>query len=445
MRRRPVLVLLALVAAPLLDACSPAGAPRPEAPRRIVLVVIDTLRAVALPFHGADRETAPFLAELADFSLVFERAWAASTWTAPSTASIFTSRYPNQHGVVLGLRVRRDSGEIDAVEINRIPEGLETIPVFLRSRGYATFGASANVNVGPRIGFDRGFDRFELLRYKQGYGAEALVDRVLEWKDELLGQPKSFLYLHVMDPHPPYQRHERWMPADAPRPERPLADRAAYDSEIRFVDEALRRLFAELRLLGDAAVFVTSDHGQEFDEHGGLGHGFQVYGELTHVPLLLHLPGTDAPRGRIARDVSNLDILPTLRFLLGAPPSPDEVGESLLPAQVEERGAAREIFAMRTNDEGGERARKRAVLRGRFKLIVTEPEGRAELYDVQDDPGERVDLAAAQPERVDELRLVLEVQARSADPSLHGPGQAYRPSEEEARLLEELGYLEEQR
>jgi arylsulfatase A-like enzyme len=436
-----------LLLAPLLAAAS-GGCSRPEAPasggpRRIVVIVIDTLRADALPFYGADAEAAPFLAELAQRSLVFERAWAASTWTAPSTASIFTARYPNQHGVVLGLRARREEGKVGAVEINRLPESLETLPVFLRSRGYATYGASANVNVGPVIGFERGFDRFELLRYRQGYGAAALVDHVLEWKDELLAAPKSFLYLHVMDPHPPYERHARWMPADAPRPERALADRPAYASEIRFVDEALRRLFDELHLVGEAVVFLTADHGQEFEEHGGLGHGFQLYDELTHVPLLLHLPGPDAPRGHVARDVSNLDILPTLRFLLGAPPAPGEAGVSLLPVQDDDGASARPIFAMRTNDEGSVRADKRAVLRGREKLIVTEPSGRAELYDVVADPGERNDLAGARPERVRALRALLDGQARSAAASQRGAAQAYLPSREEARLLEELGYAEE--
>jgi len=419
-------------------ACSPPERTDSDGPDRIALIVIDTLRADALPFHGADPEAAPFLAALAERSLVFERAWAASTWTAPSTASLFTSRYPNQHGVELGLRARHGDAGLETVGIRPLPDSMETIPVFLRSRGYATFGASANVNVGPRLGFDRGFDRFELLRYKQGFGADALVSRVLEWKDALLEAP-SFLYLHLMDPHPPYERHPRWMPADAPLPERSLADRAAYASEVRFSDEALRRLFEELELM-DALVFVTSDHGQEFEEHGGLGHGFQVYSELTHVPLLLHLPGSDSPTGRVPRDVSNLDILPTLRFLLGEAPAPGEVGVSLLPPSRE--GASREFFFMRTDPDGEQRADKRAVLKDGFKLITTEPGERVELYDLGEDPGERVDLAAQEPARVRELRAALAAQARDVDPALHGAADAYLPSEEEARLLEELGYVE---
>jgi arylsulfatase A-like enzyme len=422
-----------------LASCSSSQDARPDPPTRIALIVIDTLRADALPFHGADPAAAPFLGELAERSLVFERAWAASSWTAPSTASIFTSRYPNQHGVEYGLRARRGEDGIQSVAIKRLPEFLETIPVFLRSRGYATFGLSANLNIGQRLGFDRGFDHFERLAYRKGNDATSLVSRAIAWKAQLLARP-SFLYLHLMDPHRPYERHEQWVAADAPAPDEDGGQWVSYQSEVRFVDEALGRLFEALDLM-DALVFVTSDHGQEFGDHGGTGHGFQLYSELTHVPLLVQLPGPGARSGRIPHDVSNLDILPTLRFLLGEDPAPGDAGRSLLP--LSELGPSREIFAMRRADDREARADKLAVLQGRFKLILTEPEGRAELYDLLDDPAEIVDKAAAAPERVQRLREALTIQARDAGPPLQGFPDAYRPSADEARMLEELGYVEE--
>ena len=130
----------------------------------IVLVVIDTLRADRLPFYGCEKDTAPFLNELVADSVLFESAWSTSSWTAPATASIFTGTYPNQHGVVTNLRIAgllEDRGE--PIELNRIPESFETIPLFLRSQGYRTFGVSSNPNIDSRRGFDRGFDRFAMI------------------------------------------------------------------------------------------------------------------------------------------------------------------------------------------------------------------------------------------------------------------------------------------
>jgi arylsulfatase A-like enzyme len=421
--------------------------PEPAAPaegRNVVLIVIDTLRPDRLPIYGCERQTAPFLDGLASRSLVFLHARSASSWTAPAMASIFTSTYPNQHGVVAGMIVlatRAMQGQ--KLRINRLPETLETIPIFMERAGYATFGVSANPNVGRGMGFTRGFERFSSIPYTGSAGtAGEVVDALLEWKQEILRAERFFLYLHLMDPHEPYRRHEEWIAPGALVPHKPMEDLAAYDSEIRYLDNQLRRLFEELDLGRETLVLVTSDHGQEFREHGGLGHGFKLYPELTRVPLILHLPGENAPTGRIGGNVSTLDILPTLRRLLGAPPSSQDVGVALLDPGKPISTPERELFAMRTSHYHKRILRKRSVLRGSLELIVSEPRGRAELYDLASDPGAHTNLAEAHPAKVRALRAALDAQESAAQSAAHATVGSYEPTQRELEALRTLGYVE---
>jgi arylsulfatase A-like enzyme len=443
---RAALALLLLAAA----ACGPGEAPAPRASGGdpdIVLVVVDTLRPDQLPCYGAPTRAAPFLAELAERSLVFEEVWSTSTWTAPATASLFTSTDPERHGVVTGMwayhELLRRGAEL---RINRIRRSLETLPQFLATRGYTTFGVSANPNVSAKMGFRRGFEHFQLFVYNgiDNGRAEMVVDQALAWAPELRAARPFFLYLHFMDPHEPYVRNERWIDPDAPPARHPVGDRAAYASEIRYLDEQLRRLADALDLLRDAVVIVVADHGQEFEEHGGLGHGFQLHAELSRVPLIVHLPGEGAPRGRVAGRASVLDVLPTLRALLGAPPSPQDAGLALLRDGQPVAIPARDLFLARVvrGPGGDEVARKRAVGRGEWKLILSEPQGRAALYDLAADPGEQRDLAWARPQLVHELRGAIE--RHSAAQRGEAPEAVpFQPSASELEALRRLGYADE--
>ncbi|HJO23192.1 MAG: sulfatase [Myxococcota bacterium] len=414
-------------------------APAPTWDGNIVLIVIDTLRADALPSYGAPRENAPFLASLADGASVYENAWTTSSWTAPATASIFTSVYPNEHGVQTGLRVFRNQENTPRdMQINRIPESFDTIPTFLRGRGYRTFGASANLNVDEAMGFARGFDRFVMTDYSRQTDGRELVSAVLSWRDEILQAAPFFLYLHFMDPHVPHHRREALLPANAAAPPvLGIEDRDAYDSEVRFVDDLLRQIFESLPL-DRALVIVTSDHGQEFDDHGDFGHGFQLYSELTRVPLLLHRPGGAA--SRVMPDVSTIDILPTLRSLTGAPRSPQDRGTSLLPGDAP--AETRAVFSMRTRARDT-RQKKRAVVRDGLKLIVTEPERSRELYDLRADPGETQNLAATRAEDVRRLEALLAAQNARDGLSVHERAEILEASPELVEQLEELGYADD--
>lgn len=432
----------------------------------VVLIVVDTLRADRLPFHGCERDNAPFLSSLAETAHVFDNAWSTSSWTAPSTASILTGLYPFQHGVLTGLiHYQHDSGQDAEVRLNRLPDEALTIAESLRELGYRTFGVTDNPNITERMGFDQGFDRFAQLDYE---GAEAVNEQLLAWEDELRGGGPFFVYLHYMDPHAPYNRRTPWFDAAYPAPVTPrrtaegeaLAERKArsilrrganrklpplaaedplrwlsnaYDSEIRHMDEHVQEIFERLEIGDDALVVFTADHGEEFLDHGGLAHGFQLYSELVQVPMFVRIPG-DAAQTRSGNAVTTVDILPTLCALLGAPGDQRSTGVNLLES------SERTLYASR-DAERGERS-LRALVRGHHKLVVTRPEGALELYDLSVDPGEQRDLAQEQPELTATMKAELE-RIETASPRLTRQfSDPVTLSEAELEKLGALGYVE---
>jgi choline-sulfatase len=387
-----VLLVLLLLAELLLASDAQASPRRPN----VVVVVIDTLRADHVSFMGYPRDTTPFLGSLAARGVVFEKAWSTSGWTVPATASLFTSVYPQQHGMVenLGRRRLRASGA-QQKEVQALPDALEPLPVALKKAGYATFGVSDNYHIAAMRGFDRGFDRFF---GDNNLGADAVNAKLLSWKSEILGRGPYFVYLHYMDPHHPYRSRDPWFGTyakDGKVPEwRGHNKKAAYDSEIRYVDEHLKELHEALGWERDTVLIVTSDHGEEFGEHGAGGHASSLYRELLHVPFLVY-GGGFAPR-RVPEPVGLVDVLPTVREVAGLPRDPAAEGVSLQPVLL--GGAAdgrRTFFAhIKTFGRGHEKERElEGILRTRFKH-VREVGGAAELYDMENDPWEKKNLAA---------------------------------------------------
>lgn len=374
----------------------------------VIVVVIDTLRADHLPWHGYPKLTAPYLNELAQKGVVFDRAWSASSWTAPSTASIFTGVYPNQHGVTAGLKLvlnHNRENQDQSIELNRIPDSLETLPLFFRDLGYRTYGLTDNPNIQAAEGFDRGFDRFKNFDYKN---ARHMNVELAKWAQEIrASEEPTFTYLHYMDPHYPYVKRDAFYQAPAD-PGDPVAElKAVYDSEIGFLDALLRKALESIGFDEQTILVVTADHGEELMQRGDLQHDFKLYSELIHVPLFIVQPGIEPKRKRVVQNVSTLDILPSLREMLGISPSKQDQGRSLLPYYLDaEQPEDRVIFSMRSRLEalGGEK--KRAVIYGKHKLILTQskrPEF-LELYDLEQDPKELVNLAQTQPEFAAELR-----------------------------------------
>ena len=252
----------------------------------------------------------------------------------------------------------------------RLADDLETLPRLMKRLGYRTYAVVDNPNIGHHLGFDRGFDRFVGRRELGGSGAQLLSRQVSSWKDEILSGGKFFLYLHFADPHSPYQRHAQWITSNEPVPADRSLDLVAYDSEIRHADEHIRMIFETLSLDAHTLLAVTSDHGQEFLDHGGRGHGFQLYSELTRVPLLLHQPGNKGLVGRVNANVAQVDLLPTLRDLLGEPPAEAAPGRSVLKTITDPDSDDRPSFASRVSIVAATTLRIRSVVQGRYKLII---------------------------------------------------------------------------
>ncbi len=433
----------------LLAAC--AG-PFDPAHDDIVLVVVDTLRADHLGVYGYARGTSPRLDGLASRATVFDAAWSAAPWTLPSVMSIMTSRYPSSH------RVENDG--------LKLADDVPTLAETLKQAGYATGGFVSHVYVSATFGFGRGFEMFDDFGLSQpGYhleaGMEPTADRVTEaalaWLNRQ-GRRPVLLVVHYFDPHWPYAPPERYRalypnayagPHDAsydsisryqdplvPIPEdyrRFLIDR--YDGEIRFVDEEIGRLLDGIAATGRAArtwVIVTADHGEEFKEHGSMGHGRRLYQEAVSVPLIIGRPparpagkgtgdaGGPGPSGagRVSVPAAGIDLFPTITALAGVPPPAGLQGASLVPLlrpAVAAAGAAGEpgaaegaAPALPGNGPAPDRplvcetirlnAHLKAVRRASLKLIQSMDENRAELYDLAADPLELQDLSAARPE-----------------------------------------------
>ncbi len=290
----------------------------------VVVIVIDTLRSDKLDAYGYEKVTAPFLTELSKKSVLFENSFATSSWTAPSTASIFTSLYPFQHSVLMGIMAVVNAQKIyPDLKINRIPEDIETMPEVFKNAGYNTFAIADNMNIGKKEGFDQGFDKMITTSYE---GAEKVNSMLMSWKDEILNSEKYFLYLHYMDPHAPYRAQPPWYKKPDNRKNIALA---CYESEISYVDSMIRKAYNTFGWDKNTVIIITADHGEGLWNHGRMGHGNSLYREEIQVPLIIHIPDSFGG-AKVPENVSSIDILPTLRDIIGLPGSETDEGLSLI-------------------------------------------------------------------------------------------------------------------
>ncbi len=354
-------------------------------PRRLLLVFVDTLRPDHLGLYGYDRPTTPILDGWAQEAAVFEQARSVAPWTLPSARAALSGRQPERwyEGPVLAER--------------------------LSAAGWHTEGIVTNAFLSQPFDMHDGWDRY---RYEHLWPADDLV----RYAQRILGahhDRDTVVMVHLMEAHLPY--HEglvarqrfagatpeglehltrTWLveqdgsvPSFAPIREYVIG---RYDNNIRVIDSALGPL---LRMAGaDATVALFSDHGEEFWDHGEFEHGHSFYDELLQVPLVLRGPGV--PAGRVPEPVSLLDLTPTLLQLAGLDPGPPEPGggRSLVPILWDESGAD---SALRARSHGFGRPLYGddgwgAVAGGKKWW---DRGGRQQLYSLDADPDERVDLA----------------------------------------------------
>jgi choline-sulfatase len=423
-------------------AAAPQGASAPEhrsegelaLPPRVVLILIDALRADRLPFYGHDAPPTPFLSSLAARGVVFEHAYAASSWTSSSVASLFTGRYPSEHQVWTGFamtRRARRSGK--PLELNRLPDELPTLAERMRERGYATFGVSNNPNLAEEMGLRRGFDHFEQFREKTG---DVINAAVLGFQPDLERHERTFLYVHYMDTHKPYHARTELMDGTG----RSALER--YDSEIRYVDSMIGRLHDALGWDDDTLIVLLADHGEEFGEHGGTGHTNTLYAELLRVPLVLSWPAALAAR-RVSENVSLIDVLPTLEAMGGASSSSVPTsGRSLVPLLRGGTLGDRTIFAMRSTETVDPPRVRKAALAGPHKYILSLPENTEQLFDRDADPLDQQDVSARKPEVVAQLREALRAFERTVQRHERVRVESKQTAAELSEQLRSLGYVQ---
>lgn len=412
--------------------------PGTELPPNVVLIVVDTLRADHLTCYGYAKDTSPFISELASQGLLFERAYSASSWTSPASASIHTSVYPFQHGVVTGFLATKKGQKIDStITLNKIPEEAHTIAEALKAAGYATFAVTDNLNITEEQGFHQGFDAFQNYNYET---AEAVNRKLAEWHKDMENARPYFLYVHYNDPHQPYHRRKPWFGEEGSRA---ITRVTAYDSEIGYVDSKIREIFNLFGWDENTVLILTSDHGEEFYEHGELGHGKNLYSETTHVPLLVYPSVESPPDSRIGIPVSNIDIFPTILDVAGLPPAANCEGISLI-RMVREEGElsdGRFLISHLMRRWNGTRPEStiKSVVFGDWKYIVTAPNA-GELYNLMDDPGEQENLLDQRESTAAPMRGYLEEFEKTCS-RFTQVNLDVTVDEKQLKKLESLGYV----
>ncbi len=458
---RPALALLAVLGAlrsgTVLEAWHAARGPN------LLLVSIDTLRADHLGAYGYDLPTSPSIdARLAGEGVTFTDVYSQSPKTTPSHMTLLTSLYPSVHGVELW-----QNGKPAHV----LNPAVHTLAEILKNAGYATAAFTGGAQIDPVRGFDQGFDLYTVSGQQR---------RARRWLGRHRWQ-RFFVFYHTYDVHDPYLPPDEyirlfdpdyrgrvldaihrlraaggmsvaawegisrrfWDSVDRSDPRDVRFVERLYDAGIRRMDtETIRPLLDRLDQLGlarDTLVVFTSDHGEAFGEHGQFQHD-DLYAATVRVPLVLRWPGRLPAGLRIASRVRLIDVMPTILELLGVSAPPSLQGQSLTPllhdayASPATEGAVSEYSDGRLYE---------SLRRGGLSYIVDGPEER--LFDLVRDPAERQNVLATRPEEAVAMRAALERwrrNCRALAPLLGPRGGTIAPSDETARRLRALGYME---
>ncbi len=347
----------------------------------LLVITLDTTRADRIGAYGYQGVETPTIDRLAREGILFEHTMAVAPLTLPAHCSIFTARFPPEHGV-------RDNGGFFLA-----PNQL-TLASVLERRGFQT-GAVVGAYVldgkwGINQGFDTYIDQFDLPA-SGGFGlgevqrpGNEVVDRALPWLEKVKDQ-RFFAWIHFYDPHAPYEPPEPFRTRYAEHP---------YLGEIAFMDSQIARIVEFLDRQGlteKTVIAVIGDHGESLSQHGEGTHGFFIYESTTRVPFIIRAPFERLRGRRVADPVRSVDLMPTVLDLLGIPPPPNIAGVSLIALMTGTRksldleGYAEALYPL--HHFGW--SEMRAWRSGRYKMIDAP---RPELYDLDRDPHETTNL-----------------------------------------------------
>lgn len=438
---KPWPALAALALALLPHAVAPLAKPDADGRPSVVFILLDSVRLDHLGWGGSELPTSPRLDALAAQGACFTQAISQAPWTKPSVGTLFTGLTPSAHEA---------TGRLAPLPLRQ-----RTLAEAFAVGGYRTFGYSSNPNVTRLFQFDQGFQRFH-------ENTTEAADRLIEVSRVQADPPDAakapfFLYLHFNDAHYPYEPRERSVTSAGTQPIRGLFNRTgrapvlngetetafregggasfsaedvealrlAYAEEVRWLDDQVGDMIEKLLAVrDDVLVVILSDHGEEFLEHGDLGHGHSLHDELVRVPLqFAWSPALGAKLGLKAgvraEQVRLMDLTPTLLELAGLSwPSAATplAGTSLVPVLRGSAAPAAAAFA-ETDYFGsplsGIAGPLRMLREPGAKIVVTDPwleatAGRSWIYDLSNDPGERVNLAGQRPDLLKSLRASLD-------------------------------------
>jgi arylsulfatase len=446
-------------------ACGSEPGPGPGRPS-ILLVTFDTTRVDHVSCYGYGKETTPNLDALAADGMRYENAYAVTSWTLPSHASIFTGKFPSAHGArydpdgALNLVMEggiRGRESWDQFRVHPLAPDQATLAGILADHGYATGAVVGGPWLKEVFGLGRGFLSYDDRNFETGQDgtqvngrpAEDVTDAAIAFVEEHADRP-FLLFVNYYDPHEPYVIRARFLRRfwDGPPPGEEQAgdwNLALYDSEILYTDHHFGRLLQFLRDAGlyeNLWILVAADHGELLGENGLRGHGDSLSEPEIRIPLIVKEPGTGRPRGTSSALVQQVDLLPTLLARLEIGPPPDIQGTALDPGGTSSgHPIVAEVHPLPFRGRGKpwrQQGEWRCLVDGRYKFLWGS-RGRHLLFDLQVDPGETENLLERRPEVARSMQGAIETYFAG----LPAPGRAEEGfvDEETLQQLRAVGYL----
>jgi arylsulfatase A-like enzyme len=415
--------------------------------------MVDALRADHLSCYGYYRNTSPNIDKFAEGGILFENYIVQGTWTPPSVQSIFTSKYPC-------FQMRPD----EHAAFNKQDLVLAEI---LKNNGYFTIAHTGGGFLSPSSGFNRGFDILteNYASFSDNYEAS------LQWIKKNKNK-KFFLLLHGYDIHTPYQHpepfdriydsnysgrisggiKEHWAMMDEHMKKGyvNLSDRdlyrliSLYDGGINYFDNLTAQFLdnlSDLGLMNDTIIIITADHGEELLDHEGVDHGYSVYDEVIHVPLIIKIPGVNKKEVRVENQVRGIDLMPTILDVLDIKIiGKNFEGRSLIPL-LEKDGKIGKMLAYSESFRGN--SNKASIRSNEYKYILDLDTKEEELYNLLEDKKEKTNVInQTPPEIIMKYKEYLFKILKKKTTCLSKSGQEGRVSNETLERLKALGYIQ---
>ena len=434
----------------------------------VILIIIDTARKDHFSCYGYSRQLTPRIDELAKDGVKFDNAEAAAPWTLPSIASILTGLYPHKHMAGYAANDPKTHQE----GLTYINSSVITLAEVLFDNKYQTVGSFQNPFVDPGYGLNRGFEIYDYfpgddLRIRR---ADTVVEWAMNWLEKAREKRRPFfMVLHFFDPHLAYDPipqfaspfiygykgglHPPFDPGNADlekirngeikyNDEDKKFIEGLYDGELSFVDSSLGRLFDFLKLnnlYDNTLIIVTGDHGEEFWDHNSYEHGHTLYQELLSMSLIVRFPMAEN-KGLVVKDrVSLVDIAPSILAYLRIESTMTTEGMSFIKMPGASIKPASMPIVAEDNRIGDP---LQALYRGQYKLILNIATGEIQIYNLDNDPGEKTNLFGRKetypPEIVDQIKgVAAKIQKLRAE----GKTLPAKISPEIIEKLRALGYI----